>query len=95
MVIGESLFPQIPPVHISGDARWEKNTPVVVKKVHKRLYFLINLRKTNIRKELLLSVYRCAFEVEVWYDSCIAEDKKPYITSSRQLRKLVILSFPY
>ena len=47
---------------ITSDLGWENNTDAVVKKAQQRLYFLRQLKKFGLRREILVQFYRSALE---------------------------------
>lgn len=61
---------------------WSTNTTSLIRKAHKRLYFLRKLRRAGLRSSVLSTFYRCAVEsllsscVTVWHAGCTAAEKK-------------------
>ena len=47
---------------ISSDLAWENNTGAVVKKTQQRLFFLCQLKKFGLRRDILVQFYRSAIE---------------------------------
>ena len=60
---------------ISDDLKWEDNIKKILKKAHQRLYFLRQLKKIKIKKEILHQFYSSTiesiltFSIIVWYGS--------------------------
>ena len=57
---------------ISSDLAWENNTDAVVKKAQQRLFFLRQLKKFGLRREILVQFFRSAIEsitlsICVWF----------------------------
>ncbi len=48
--------------HISEDLSWTTNTSSLVKKAHKRLFFLGTLKKNQLSSAILVNFYRCTIE---------------------------------
>ena len=67
---------------ISEDLKFEKNIDSIVKKAHKRLFFLRQLKKFHLSPRLLSNFYRAAiesiatFSITVWYGNCDKESRK-------------------
>ena len=60
---------------VSSNLGWENNTDAVVKKAQQRLFFLRQLKKFGLRREILVQFYRSAVEsilalsIRVWFCS--------------------------
>ena len=58
---------------ISNDLAWENSTDAVVKKAQQRLFFLRQLKKFGLRRQILVQFYRSAiesiltFSIFVWF----------------------------
>uniref|UniRef100_A0A3B3IGF0 Reverse transcriptase domain-containing protein n=1 Tax=Oryzias latipes TaxID=8090 RepID=A0A3B3IGF0_ORYLA len=69
-------------VHLSQDLTWTLNTSQLVKKAHRRLYFLRRLRRFGMSSKILSNFYSCMVEsiltscITVWYGSSTAADRK-------------------
>jgi len=67
---------------ISRDLKWETNTVTIIKKAQQRLYFLRQLRKLNLPKELLAHFYSAIIQsvlcssITVWFGSATKQDCK-------------------
>ena len=63
-------------VHISEDLSWTPNITTLIKKAHKRMFFLRKLAKVHLSPQVLLNFYRCTIEsilttcITVWYCNC-------------------------
>ena len=56
---------------ISSDLAWENNTDAVVKKAQQRLFFLCQLKKFGLRREILVQFYRSAIESILTFSICV------------------------
>ena len=56
---------------ISSDLAWENNTDAVVKKAQQRLFFLRQLKKFGLRREILVQFYRSAIESILTFSVCV------------------------
>ena len=56
---------------ISNDLAWENNTDAVVKKAQQRLFFLRQLKKFGLRREILVQFYRSAIESILTFSICV------------------------
>ena len=56
---------------ISSELAWENNTDAVVKKAQQRLFFLRQLKKFGLRREILVQFYRSAIESILTFSICI------------------------
>ena len=56
---------------ISSDLAWENNTDAVVKKAQQRLFFLHQLKKFGLRREILVQFYRSAIESILTFSTCV------------------------
>ena len=56
---------------ISNDLAWENNTDAVVKKAQQRLFFLCQLKKFGLRREILVQFYRSAIESILTFSICV------------------------
>ena len=56
---------------ISNDLTWENNTDAVVKKAQQRLFFLRQLKKFGLRREILVQFYRSAIESILTFSICV------------------------
>lgn len=80
----EKVPTPLPPLTIHGctvsgtesfKLKWERNIAAITKKAQQRMYFLCQLRKHNLPKELLCQFYRATTEsilcssVTVWFSS--------------------------
>ena len=55
----------------SSDLRWENITDAVVKKAQQRLYFLRQLKKFGLRREIRVQFYRSAIESILAFSICV------------------------
>ena len=66
---------------ISQDLKWEPNTDTIIKKAQQRMYFLCQLRKLNLPKELLIHFYTAIIQsvlcmsIAVWFGSSTKKDR--------------------
>ena len=58
-------------MRIASDLGWENNTDAVVKKAQQRLYFLRQLKKFELRREILVQFYRSAIEIILAFSICV------------------------
>ena len=56
---------------ICSDLGWENNTDAVVKKAQQRLFFLRQLKKFRLRREILIQFYLSAIESILAFSLCI------------------------
>ena len=56
---------------ISSDLAWENNTDAVVKKAQQRLFFLRQLKKFGLRREILVQFYCSAIESILTFSICV------------------------
>ena len=56
---------------ISSDLTWRNNTDAVVKKAQQRLFFLPQLKKFGLRREILVQFYRSAIESILTFSMCV------------------------
>ena len=56
---------------ISSDLAWENNTDAVVKKAQQRLFFLCQLKKFGLRREILVQFYRSVIESILTFSICV------------------------
>ena len=56
---------------ISSDLAWENITDAVVKKAQQRLFFLRQLKKFGLRREILVQFYRSAIESILTFSICV------------------------
>ena len=56
---------------ISSDLAWENNTDAVVKKAQQRLFFLRQLKKFGLRREILVQFYLSAIESSLTFSICV------------------------
>ena len=56
---------------ISSDLAWENNTDAVVKKAQQRLFFLRQLKKFGLRREIRVQFYRSAIESILTFSICV------------------------
>ena len=67
---------------ISNDLKWHINTTFILKKAHQRLYFLRQLKKFNLKKEILTNFYRAViesiltFSIIIWFKSLSQCEKR-------------------
>lgn len=71
------------------------HTAEVVKKAHKRLYFLRVLRKNNIPEKLFVSYYHCTVEsILVSFSSCTVAQKRNHCRVIRVAQQIVSCPLP-
>ena len=56
---------------VSSDLAWVNNTGAVVKKAQQRLFFLHQLKKFGLRREILVQFYRSAIESILTFSICV------------------------
>ena len=56
---------------IISDLAWENNTDAVVKKAQQRLFFLRQLKKFGLRREILVQFYRSVIESILTFSICV------------------------
>ena len=56
---------------ISSDLAWENNTDAAVKKAQQRLFFLRQLKKFGLRRDILVQFYRSAIESILTFSICV------------------------
>ena len=56
---------------LGTDLTWENNTDAVVKKAQQRLFFLRQLKKFGLRREILVQCYRSAIESILTFSICV------------------------
>ena len=66
---------------ISNELKWDENVDKIVKKANQRLFFLRQLKKFGMKKQILLQFYRSVvesiltFSIVVWYGSITGNQK--------------------
>ena len=66
---------------IDSDLKWEDNCTAIVKKAQQRLYFLRQLKKFGLSKDIMVQFYRAVvesvltFSITVWYGSTSKQDR--------------------
>jgi hypothetical protein len=66
---------------ISNDLGWDHNVEAIVKKAQQRLYFLRQLKKFGLNKDILVQFYQAViesvltFSISVWYGSTTQQQK--------------------
>ena len=66
---------------ISNSLKWDDNADAIAKRAHQRLYFLRQLKKFGLCKDILLQFYRCViesvltFSICTWYGSATQQAK--------------------
>ena len=56
---------------ISSNLGWENNTDAAMKKAQQRLYFLCQLKKFRLRREIFVQFYRSAIESILAFSTCV------------------------
>eukprot|EP00745_Piridium_sociabile_P018011 TRINITY_DN26857_c0_g1_i3.p1 TRINITY_DN26857_c0_g1~~TRINITY_DN26857_c0_g1_i3.p1 ORF type:complete len:180 (-),score=24.86 TRINITY_DN26857_c0_g1_i3:115-654(-) len=56
---------------ISRDLSWDNNCTVLLKKAHQRLFFLRQLKKFGLRREILVQFYRSTIESILTFSLCV------------------------
>jgi len=56
---------------ISNDLSWDNNVDAVVKRAQQRLYFLRQLRKFGLSKDILVQFYRAVIESVLTFSMCV------------------------
>ena len=56
---------------ISSDLAWENNTDGLVKKAQQLLFFLRQLKKFGLRREIIVQFYRSAIESILTFSICV------------------------
>ena len=56
---------------ISSDLAWENNTDAFLKKTQQRLFFLRQLNKFGLRREIIVQFYRSAIESILTFSICV------------------------
>ena len=62
---------------ISSDLVWENNTDALVTKAQQRLFFLRQLKKFGLRREILVQFYRSAIEYSYILNMCMVRRHQP------------------
>ena len=62
---------------ISNNLAWENNTDAVVKKAQQRLFFLRQLKKFGLRREILVQFYCSAIESILTFSMCMVRRHQP------------------
>ncbi|XP_034070999.1 uncharacterized protein LOC117545361 [Gymnodraco acuticeps] len=87
-------------VHISEDLSWTTNTSALVKKAHKRIFFLRKLAKLRLSSQVLMNLYRCTIEsilstcISVWYGNCTVKDKKSLQRVVKIAQRIIKMPLP-
>ena len=85
---------------ISRDLKWETNTVTIIKKAQQRLYFLRQLRKLNLPKELLTQFYSAIIQsvlcssITVWFGSVTKQEKNRLQRTIRTAEKIIGANLP-
>ena len=85
---------------LSWDLKWSTNIDGIIKKAHQRLYFLRQLRKFNLPRELLVQFYRGIIEsvlcssITVWFGSATKLDKNRLQRTVRIAGKIIRADLP-
>ncbi|XP_060793488.1 uncharacterized protein LOC132896569 [Neoarius graeffei] len=85
---------------ISRDLKWETNTVTITKKAQQRLYFLRQLRKLNLPKELLTQFYSAIIQsvlcssITVWFGSVAKQEKNRLQRTIRSAEKIIGVNLP-
>ena len=83
---------------ISSDLGRENTTDTVVKKAQQRLFFLRQLKKSELRREILVQFYRSAiesilaFSIRVWFGGISQRQRSRLDRVVKQIPKLSILN---
>ena len=87
-------------VYISEDLSWTTNTSALVKKAHKRIFFLRKLAKLHLSSQVLMNFYRCTIEsilstcISVWYGNCTVKDKKSLQRVVKIAQRIIKMPLP-
>ena len=85
---------------ISEDLKWDENISSIIKKAHQRLYFLRQLRKFGMKKDILLRFYRSViesiltFSIIIWFDSITVTQRKKLNTIVRTANRITGCDLP-
>ncbi|KAK3543804.1 hypothetical protein QTP70_028098, partial [Hemibagrus guttatus] len=85
---------------ISQDLKWDTHIDAIIKKAQQRLYFLRQLRKFNLPKELLTQFYSAVIEsvlctsITVWFGSATKSDIKSLQRTVRTAERIIGAPLP-
>ncbi len=85
---------------ISQDLKWDNHIESIVKKAQQRLYFLRQLRKFNLPKELLKQFYSAIIEsvlctsITVWFSSATKSDLRRLQRVVRTAERIIGTTLP-
>ena len=85
---------------ISQDLKWSSNIKSVIKKAQQRMFFLRQLRKLKLPKELLIQFYRGIIEsvicssITVWFGSATQQDRYRLQRIIRTAEKTIAANLP-
>ena len=85
---------------ISNDLKWEQNVDKLVKKANQRLFFLRQLRRFGVKKEILMQFYRSVvesiltFSIVVWYGNTTEKQKTSLNRVVKSAAKIVGETLP-
>uniref|UniRef100_A0AAQ6IHX2 Alkylated DNA repair protein AlkB homologue 8 N-terminal domain-containing protein n=1 Tax=Anabas testudineus TaxID=64144 RepID=A0AAQ6IHX2_ANATE len=85
---------------ITQELKWEQNISSLTKKAQQRLYFLRQLKKYNLPKQMLTNFYTAIIEsiltssITVWFAAATARDKARLQRIIRSAEKVIGCSLP-
>ncbi|XP_058031699.1 protein ripply2 isoform X1 [Ahaetulla prasina] len=82
---------------ISQDLKWTANIKTVIKKAQQKMFFLRQLRKLQLPKELLIQFYRgiiICTSITVWFGSAIQQDRHRLQRVIRTAEKIIATNLP-
>jgi len=85
---------------ISRDLKWSTHIDCVLKKAQQRLYFLRQLRKFNLSKELLITFYLAIVQsvictsITVWFGSVTTRDRDRLQRTIRTAERIIGAELP-
>ena len=86
--------------HISSDLSWDNNTDSIIKRAQQRLYFLRQLKKFGLSKDILRQFYRAVvesvltFSITVWFNSATKQQRDRLESVVRTAGKIVGSDLP-
>ena len=85
---------------ISSDLKWHSNTKLILKKAHQRLYFLRQLKKFNLNKEIMVNFYRAiiesilTFSTIIWFNSLSQAEKRKLNSIVNSCSRIIGVALP-
>ena len=85
---------------ISSDLKWHFNTKLILKKAHQRLYFLRQLKKFHLNKEIMVNFYRAIiesiliFSTIIWFNSLSQAEKRKLNSIVNSCSRIIGVALP-